>query len=161
MNLRTRKEMLAVCGVLCAATQLLAPGAAAQTLTTIHTFTGGPNDGANPASPVLISASGRLYGVTWYGGPPGCFYGCGTVFSLTPPSPPGGAWPESVYDFQGVTSVEYPTGRDGGHIRTPDSWLKYFLHGPTGRADLSATIRNTAATRHPFRFSRISASAEE
>ena len=112
-----------VCGVLCAATQLLAPGAAAQTLTTIHTFTGGPNDGANPASPLLISASGRLYGVTWYGGLPNCFYACGTVFSLAPPSSPGGAWRESVYDFQGVTSVEYPTGLTAsGGILYGTSW---------------------------------------
>jgi len=50
---------------------------------------------------------------------------------------------------------------DGGYIRTPDSWLEYFLRGQAGRADLSATIRNTAATRPAFRFSRISASAEE
>ena len=39
----------------------------------------------------MIGNGGELYGTTTYGGS-----GYGTVFSLTPPSSPGGAWTETV-----------------------------------------------------------------
>jgi uncharacterized repeat protein (TIGR03803 family) len=55
----------------------------------LHSFSGYPNDGANPYAP-LIDVKGTLYGTTGYGGGRvGCdyyssFVDCGTVFSTTP-----------------------------------------------------------------------------
>ena len=76
--------------------------AAAQTLTTLATFTGAPSDGIDPLG-VAIGPGGVLYGVTARGG----VSGWGTVFSLTPSASLGGRWTEAVlYNFTG--------GRDGG-----------------------------------------------
>ncbi len=69
-------------------------------LHTIYNFRSLP-DGEYP-SLLLASPSGVLYGVTPNGGDfTTCGQpGCGTVFSLTPPSSPGGAWSEEVlYSF--------------------------------------------------------------
>jgi len=74
---------------------------------TLYTFTGYESgDGYNPAGPVVIGSGGVLHGTTRNGGaPPGgspCMppqypgWGCGTVFSLTPPTSPGGTWTETV-----------------------------------------------------------------
>jgi uncharacterized repeat protein (TIGR03803 family) len=58
--------------------------ASAQTLTTLHSFTG--SDGTLPYSGLISDASGALYGTTAYGG----LYGGGTVFKLAPPATAGG-----------------------------------------------------------------------
>ena len=51
----------------------------------------------------MIGACGVLYGTTWLDGS-----GSGTVFQLTPPASPGGAWTETtLYSFTG--------GSDGGN----------------------------------------------
>jgi len=73
----------------------------------IHSFLGAPNDGGNPYAALLASGE-VLYGTTYYGGTGGC----GTVFSLTPPASPGGAWTEAVlYSFTG--------GGDGSYLNAP------------------------------------------
>jgi uncharacterized repeat protein (TIGR03803 family) len=64
---------------------------------TIYSFAGG-SDGYAPGAAVVIGAGGVLYSTTAKGGiggdcPKG---GCGTVFSLTPPSFPGGDWTEAI-----------------------------------------------------------------
>jgi uncharacterized repeat protein (TIGR03803 family) len=60
-------------------------------------------DGANPQAGLIFDAQGNLYGTTVNGGEMACSrasVGCGTVFELSPPSPPGGAWTEKVlYSF--------------------------------------------------------------
>jgi uncharacterized repeat protein (TIGR03803 family) len=67
----------------------------------LHNFSGYPNDGEDPAAGVAIGPGGVLYGTTVFGGDPGG----GTVFSLTPPASPGGAWTEAVlYNFTGGSS---------------------------------------------------------
>ena len=69
-------------------------------------------------SALAIGSGGVFYGATRNGGtagtvplcqfPPG---GCGTVFSLTPPASPGGAWTEAtLYSFTGGSDGAYPTG---------------------------------------------------
>ena len=58
--------------------------------TIIYNFSGN-GDGANPEAGLTFS-NGVLYGTTYNGGSSSL----GTVFSLAPPSTPGGAWTESV-----------------------------------------------------------------
>jgi len=57
----------------------------------LHTFTGGPTDGAKPTAGLAMDASGSLYGTTFSGGDgpaavcgTGVPRGCGTVFKITP-----------------------------------------------------------------------------
>jgi hypothetical protein len=60
-------------------------------------------DGAQPQAGVVFDQNGNLYGTTEFGVNAGaCGGGCGTVFELSPPAQPGGAWKQSViYAFQG------------------------------------------------------------
>ncbi len=50
------------------------------TYSVLHTFQGGPNDGAMPDSTLLLDSKGNLYGTTSAGGTAGV----GTVFEITP-----------------------------------------------------------------------------
>ena len=54
----------------------------------LHSFMGSPNDGALPASSMVLDYAGNLYGTTYNGGAGSCYdgymYGCGTVFKLSP-----------------------------------------------------------------------------
>jgi hypothetical protein len=86
--------------------QLTPPAVAggAWTEAVIYSFTGTNGDGASPAAGVTLGKNGVLYGSTTYGGSAtaGCHNpftganGCGTVFELTPPATPGGAWTETI-----------------------------------------------------------------
>jgi uncharacterized repeat protein (TIGR03803 family) len=60
-----------------------APPAQAQTLTTLHTFSG-PPDGEFAAANLFLGSQGNLYGTTYSGGTgTGCVYtGCGTIFKV-------------------------------------------------------------------------------
>jgi uncharacterized repeat protein (TIGR03803 family) len=56
----------------------------AQTLTTLHSFTGVP-DGSNPSSAVVLDQDGNAYGATFSGGnSTTCNGGCGAVFKVAP-----------------------------------------------------------------------------
>jgi uncharacterized repeat protein (TIGR03803 family) len=57
----------------------------------LYSFVGG-SDGCFSAAPLIMDATGNLYGTTENGGP----NNNGTVFELSPPSVAGGAWTESV-----------------------------------------------------------------
>lgn len=72
---------------------LTPPAAAggAWTPSVLHSFQG-RGDGANPAAPLVMDRNGVLYGTTL--GSNGISYG--NLFSLTPPSTPGGTWTETV-----------------------------------------------------------------
>jgi len=73
------------------------PGGA-WTESVLYSFTGTP-DGAGPTG-LTLGKGGVLYGITVVGGASGN----GTVFSLTPPASPGGAWTESLlYTFTGTS----------------------------------------------------------
>ncbi len=74
----------------------------------IYTFTDG-DDGAFPVAPLLMDASGNLYGTAMAGGVPGCVgWGCGTIFKL---SRSGASWSETtVYEFKDGADGESPTG---------------------------------------------------
>jgi uncharacterized repeat protein (TIGR03803 family) len=123
--------------------------------TVLHNFTGG-TDGSSPLAGVAIGAEGVLYGTTDAGGTKGY----GTVFSLTPPASPGGAWTETVlYNFTGGSGAHpkggvaigsggglYGTTYSGGasnlgtvfSLLPPASrggaWVKSVLHDFTGAA---------------------------
>jgi hypothetical protein len=77
----------------------------------IYHFKGG-QDGHYPAAAMIADAEGNLYGTTTYGGSGSCeqnVQGCGTVFRLSPPAKPGGAWINSVlYRFQGGADGAFP-----------------------------------------------------
>jgi len=58
----------------------------------------GAGGGSQPLTGVIIGDNGTLYGTTSAGGQSAA----GIVFSLTPPSAPGGAWTEKIlYNFSG------------------------------------------------------------
>jgi uncharacterized repeat protein (TIGR03803 family) len=57
----------------------------------LYRFTGANGDGANPFGNVVWGADGSLYGTT-FGGPTGP----GSVYRLSPPADPEGAWTETV-----------------------------------------------------------------
>jgi uncharacterized repeat protein (TIGR03803 family) len=85
----------AACGTVFSLTPPASPGGA-WTQTELHKFAGAPADGQNPYAGVVIDSNGVLYGTTATGGNANA----GTVYSLTPPASPGGAWTEEVlYSF--------------------------------------------------------------
>jgi hypothetical protein len=53
--------------------------AEAQILTTLHNFSGSPNDGANPQAGLILDAAGNLYDTTIIGGSSNA----GTVFKIS------------------------------------------------------------------------------
>jgi hypothetical protein len=80
----------------------------AQTLTTIHSFTGANGDGEYPfpEGRLPFDNSGALYGTTAGGG---TNYN-GTVYQLVPPTVQGGAWTENVlYRFAGGADGRQPS----------------------------------------------------
>jgi uncharacterized repeat protein (TIGR03803 family) len=97
---------------------ILAAGASAQeaspTLRTLHSFAGYPSDGGNPQAGATVGEDGVIYGVTISGGSGPCTtnsLGCGTVYSLTPPTTPRGPWTESVlHSFGGGSDGASPFG---------------------------------------------------
>jgi uncharacterized repeat protein (TIGR03803 family) len=84
----------------------------AWTETTVYSFTGG-SDGEVPNAGLVFDRAGNLYGTTALGGSmrlcDGQNLGCGTVFELSPPGVPGGAWTERIlYSFTGGSDGALP-----------------------------------------------------
>ncbi len=105
--------ILGGCGTIFELSPPAAPGGG-WTETTLYAF-GGGSDGIYPNGGVVFDTAGNLYGSTIYGGssappctgPPAT--GCGTVFELSPPTAPGGAWTETVlYRFAGGSDGDSP-----------------------------------------------------
>src|SRR5580700_2591838 len=85
------------------------PPSRAWTETVLYSFTGnGSNgDGMRPVGDLAFDNLGNLYGVTNLGGGSS---NQGTVFELSPPPQPGGAWSETVlYSFTGLNDGALPT----------------------------------------------------
>ena len=99
--MRTVRQLLTIGGTLLMALPVLLSCSAAQdtspTLRTLYNFTGG-RDGSYPLAGLIVGPNGVLYGTT-----DGGTTGNGTVFSLTPPASPGGAWTATVlHNFAGA-----------------------------------------------------------
>ncbi len=94
----------------------------------LHSFSGGPGDGAEPQAGLTFDHAGNLYGTTNSGGLSNCSFpiGCGVVFQLAPGS--GGQWTESIlHAFAG--------GNDGGNPHSQAALLfdqQGNLYGTTG-----------------------------
>jgi uncharacterized repeat protein (TIGR03803 family) len=87
----------------------LSPSGSGWKESVIYTFQGG-TDGQSPDAG-LLNLGGVLYGTTNAGGGSGCISGCGTVFSLTPPTAKKTPWTESViYKFAGMSDGSAPAG---------------------------------------------------
>lgn len=83
------------------------------TETILYTFGSTPDSPDNPNNAgVTIGPGGVLYGTTlWGGAGTACSKGCGTVYSLKPPSSSGGAWTETtLYSFPGGSDGNNPNG---------------------------------------------------
>lgn len=77
------------------------------TETVLHDFN--VRNGSTPSGGVVIGRGGVLYGTTFYGGKLGSK--SGTVFSLTPPTTPGGPWTETVlHSFGSGSDGSNPAG---------------------------------------------------
>jgi uncharacterized repeat protein (TIGR03803 family) len=90
---------------------LAASQSKAQTVTVLHTFTGGA-DGAAPLAGLTPDAAGNLYGTTYYGGSVAgqCGEsGCGVVFKMTHRS---SGWTQTpIYKFRGGPDGAFPEAR--------------------------------------------------
>jgi uncharacterized repeat protein (TIGR03803 family) len=111
-------------GMVYSLTPPASPGVA-WTETILYSFDASGGDGTNPQAGVVIGAGGVLYGTTYSGGTGStCSEGCGTVYSLAPPSSPGGAWTETIlHSFAGGVDGANPTaglaiGSDGALFGT-------------------------------------------
>jgi hypothetical protein len=92
------------------------PGGA-WTETVLYTFNNCVQMGqgcTNAGSPVglAVGPDGTVYGASENGGTSSlCTYGCGMIFTLTPPSSPGGIWAESmIFSFGGGPDGANPSG---------------------------------------------------
>jgi uncharacterized repeat protein (TIGR03803 family) len=83
------------CGTLYALTPASGGG---WTAAILYSFGGSKFDASEPAGGLAIGNNGALYGTTAYGGTAQF----GTVFELSPPATPGGAWTETIlHSFTG------------------------------------------------------------
>lgn len=86
----------------------------------LHTFQGGPTDGARPVGGLTMDGAGDLYGTTAAGGSGWT----GTVFKLTPASAAAAADITILYDFTSVSKSGI--NADGA---APNSSLLIDIHG--------------------------------
>lgn len=94
------------------------------TETVLYIFPGDKSQGYSPIGRLSLDSAGNLYGTTEYGGAMGCGFGfgCGTVFELSPPATPGGAWTRTLLHEFSVTK-----GSPDGAYPNPD--LAFDLSG--------------------------------
>jgi uncharacterized repeat protein (TIGR03803 family) len=139
------------CGTVFQLTTPVSPGGT-WTESVLHTFDL-HHGGRGPTGPLAIGPHGELYGTTELSGAEGG----GTVFALTPPSQPGGAWTETVLSNQlggeiyggvvvGKSGILYGTTDDGGYgygtvyaLRPPGpqggAWIQKGLYSFLGSPD--------------------------
>lgn len=91
------------CGTFFELTPPTTPGGS-WTKSTLYAFRGGDTDACSPSSTLIFDKLGNLYGSASLGGPKNR----GTIFELSPPATPGGAWTETVLFI-------FPIGRLKGY----------------------------------------------
>jgi len=106
----------------------------------VYSFAGGA-DGQAPIGTLLADSKGDLFGITFSGGSAGA----GTVFELSPPSTPGGAWTKAtLYQFTDGADGGFPKGgltacgklicgTTGGDYNIPGSYGTVFALTPPGK----------------------------
>jgi uncharacterized repeat protein (TIGR03803 family) len=117
--------------------------------TTLHSFAGGTDDGANPNGDLIADAEGNLYGTTYTGGLGDCDGGCGTVFKVTPDGQEsilhafiGSTGPDGKNPFGGLIADEEgnfygTTYGGGGRVHCgPDGCGTLFKITPDGQLTL-------------------------
>jgi uncharacterized repeat protein (TIGR03803 family) len=92
----------------------------------LYSFSGTVNgDGTYPVGELIRDGAGNLYGITGLGGEINLKFcngtaGCGTVFQLSPPATPGGAWTETIlHSFvyqQGALPQDRPVSDSQGNL---------------------------------------------
>jgi uncharacterized repeat protein (TIGR03803 family) len=104
------RQIVITCMALCLFGLAAARGGWAQTFTALYVFKSAAS-GATPSGSLAMDDQGVLYGATQLGGANtqcSAGFGCGTVYSLTPPSAPGSAWTETVlWNFGGTQTDGY------------------------------------------------------
>jgi hypothetical protein len=99
-----------------------APPAVTWTYTVLYTHTGSLYDGPEQ---LTLGSDGVLYSATAYGGPANA----GTIFSLTPPASPGGAWTKkALHGFTGANGMS----PNGGLVIGPNGVLFGTTYGDLG-----------------------------
>ncbi len=105
-------------------------------------------NGGNTSFPnsVLVGSQGVLYGTTQYDGfsAPNCPFGCGTIFSLTPPAVSGATWTEN-------TLYSFTDGADGGSPSSLAAGPKGALYGTTEAGGSFAGCFNGCGTVFAFK----------
>jgi uncharacterized repeat protein (TIGR03803 family) len=122
------------CGTVFELSPPAAPGGT-WTETVLYFFQGGNGiinfDGSTPLGGVIFDPAGNLYGTTERGG-----FGPGTIFELSPPSQPGGAWSEAIlHHFAGGEG-------GGGEGGLPQAGVTF---GPDGGTLFGTTLEDGSA----------------
>ena len=90
-------------------------------------------DGAEPNGGLVLDSKGTIYGTSYYGGNGAAVcgsIGCGTVFSLTPPTKQGGVWTEKIIRrFSGQDGAEPSSGIMLGTSGTRYGTTRGGIHG--------------------------------
>ena len=124
--------------------------------TVLYSFTGG-KDGGSPTSPLIMDASGNLYGTTYGGGNPSCSPeggGCGTAFEVTT-----GGTEKVLYKF-----CSQPDCVDGDqpYLAGLITDAAGNLYGTTqigGAANLALCLRSPRKATKPYSFTLTEAMA--
>lgn len=118
--------------------------------TVLRRFQGG-FDGNGPRAGVIFDAAGNVYGTTFGGGGTA---GAGTVYRLTPPTMPGGAWTETIlhrFSYHGIAQGLEPWG-GLAMDRSGDLFGTAWLGGTCGSCglvfELSPPTRQGAAWKY-------------
>jgi uncharacterized repeat protein (TIGR03803 family) len=86
-----------------------AGGGTAWSESLLYKFVLGSSPGETPYGGVIMSKFGALFGATYRGGIGGCYFGCGTIYKVSPPAAGQTAWTQTaLYIFTGGSDGATP-----------------------------------------------------